>query len=227
MHPLDNVVWKALTTKQVHLGTTNHSAGKFLSEVSLLAALAEPTGEAYESLLTLLGSNERVGLFLEETPQPSPPWKLVRSGPLLQMVHGHVRSVENPKEQPVFVPLGEADVPHMVALTRLTKPGPFSRRTHQMGEYWGIRENGDLIAMAGERLRLPGFTEVSAVCTHPDHLGHGYATSLITMLVQRIRSRGEQPFLHVLPENTRAVQLYEHLGFQKRALRQYVILERR
>jgi len=81
--------------------------------------------------------------------------------------------------------------------------------------------------MAGERLRLPGFTEVSAVCTHPDHLGHGYATALIRMLVQRIRSRGEQPFLHVLPENTRAVELYERLGFHKRALSQYVILERK
>ncbi|HXZ41431.1 MAG TPA: GNAT family N-acetyltransferase [Terriglobales bacterium] len=227
MHPLDNVIWNALTTKQAHLGTTNHAAGKFLREVSLLGALAEPTGEAYESLLALLRTNERVGLFLDETPQPSPPLKLVRSGPLLQMVHEHIPRVENPKERPAFLPLGRADVPHMLALTQLTKPGPFGERTHEMGEYWGIRQNGELIAMAGERLRLPGFTEVSAVCTHPDHLGRGYATALITMLVQRIRSRGEQPFLHVLPENTRAVCLYEYMGFHKRALRQYVILERK
>jgi predicted GNAT family acetyltransferase len=81
--------------------------------------------------------------------------------------------------------------------------------------------------MAGERLRLPGYTEISAVSTHPNHLGHGYATALITMLVQRIRSRGEQPFLHVLPENTRAVQLYEYPGFQKCVLMEYVILERK
>ena len=80
--------------------------------------------------------------------------------------------------------------------------------------------------MAGERLCLPGYTEISAVCTHPDHLGRGYATALIKMLIQRIRSRGERPFLHVRPENTRAVDLYERLGFQKRVLMRYVILEK-
>jgi len=122
--------------------------------------------------------------------------------------------------------LGESDVPEMLALTRLTKPGPFGKRTHEMGEYWGIRQNGELIAMAGERLRLPSYTEISAVCTHPDHLGHGHATALISMLIQRIRSRGEQPFLHVRPENTRALQLYERLGFEQRVLMRHVILER-
>jgi len=228
MHPLDNVIWKALATCQTHLGTRNHSAARFFADVSVLGALAELTAEAYESLFALLHVNERVGLFLDETPQPSPWWKVVRSGPLLQMVHEHAPAPENREgKEPVFLRLGEADVPEMLALTQLTKPGPFGRHTHEMGEYWGIRQNGKLIAMAGERLRLPGYTEVSAVCTHPDHLGHGCATALITMLVQRIRDRGEQPFLHVLPENTRAVELYEHLGFRKRALRQYVILERK
>jgi len=227
MHPLDNVIWKALTTSQAHLGTTNHSAGKFFSKVSVLGALAEPSVEAYESLFTLLRPYERVGLFLNETPQLPPPWDLVSSGPLLQMVHEDAPSPETREQRPVFLRLEEADVPEMLALTQLTKPGPFGRRTHEMGEYWSIRQNGDLVAMAGERLRLPGYTEVSAVCTHPDHLGHGYATALIRMLIQRIRNRGEQPFLHVRPENTGAVDLYEHLDFHKRVLMQYVILERK
>jgi predicted GNAT family acetyltransferase len=226
MHPLDNVIWKALTTEQADLGTTNHAAGKFRSEVSVLGALAEPSDEAYQSLFVLLRPHERVGLFLDETPQPSLSWKLVRSGPLLQMIHENGPFRENREDPPEFLRLTAVDVPQMLALTQLTKPGPFGRRTHEMGEYWGIRQNGELIAMAGERLGLPDYTEVSAVCTHPNHLGHGYATALITMLVQRIRSRGEQPFLHVRPENTRAVDLYERLGFHKRVLMQYVILEK-
>jgi len=226
MHPLDNVIWRALTTLQTHLGAKNHCAGKFFAEVSILGALAQPSAEAYESLAALLCPDERIGLFLDKTPEPLPPtWKLVASCPLLQMVHQDVPSAHD-LEKPEFFRLAESDVPEMLALTQLTKPGPFVKRTHEMGEYWGLRENGKLIAMAGERLRLPGYTEISAVCTHPDHLGHGYATALISMLVDRIRVRGEQPFLHVRPENTRAVDLYERLGFQKRALMQYVILEK-
>lgn len=226
MHSLDNVIWRALTTSQAHLGTKNHGAGKFFAEVSILGALAEPSAEAYESLAALLHPNERVGLFLDKTPEPLlPTWKLVTSCPLLQMVHEDATSPKNVQECE-FLRLGEPEVPEMLTLTRLTKPGPFGKRTHEMGQYWGIRQDGDLIAMAGERLRLPGYIEISAVCTHPDHLGRGSATALIKMLIQRIRGRGEQPFLHVRPENTRAVELYERLGFRKRVLIQYVILEK-
>lgn len=227
MHPLDNVIWKALTTCQAHLAIIRHDAGKFLADVSLLGALAEPGAEAYASLLSILNPGDRVGLFLPTESPPAAPWKLIRSIPLLQMISENAKVDESNREASPFVRLGEADVPQMLALTRLTKPGPFGMRTHEMGEYWGIYQDGKLIAMAGERLHLPGYTEVSAVCTHPEHLGHGYATALINMLLQRIRSRGEQPFLHVLPENTRAVELYERLGFRQRVLMQYVILEKR
>jgi ribosomal protein S18 acetylase RimI-like enzyme len=225
MHPLDNVIWKALTTLQGHLGTTNHSAGRFLQEVSILGALCEPSDEAYESLLPIVNPGERVGLFLGDDPQP-PPWKVASSASLLEMVYEGATLPENGPDKTAFLRLGETDVPEMLALTQLTKPGPFGSRTHEMGEYWGIRQNGKLIAMAGERLRLPSYSEVSAVCTHPEHQGRSYATSLVKMLVRRIRSRGELPFLHVRPENRRAVELYERLGFQKRALMRYVILER-
>jgi len=132
-------------------------------------------------------------------------------------------TAEDPEE---FVPLGEADVPEMLALTQLTKPGPSGRRTREMGDYRGVREKGQLIAMAGERLRILGYTEISAVCTHPNHLGRGLATSLITLLMEKIRSRGERAFLHVRPQNKRAVQLYERLGFQTRVLLQYAILSK-
>jgi ribosomal protein S18 acetylase RimI-like enzyme len=226
MHPLDNVIWKALTTLQVHLGTTNHSAGRFFQEVSILGALAEPSSEAYEALLSILNPGERVGLFLDNDPKLPSPWKVVSSVPLMQMVHDGATLPENGPNETAFSRLGETDVPEMLALTQLTKPGPFGRRTHEMGEYWGIRQNGELIAMAGERLRLRSYCEVSAVCTHPEHQGRSYATALIKMLVQRMVSRGELPFLHVRPENTRAVELYERLGFRKRVLMRYVILEK-
>jgi predicted GNAT family acetyltransferase len=112
----------------------------------------------------------------------------------------------------------------MLALTKLTKPGPFGARTHEMGDYFGIRSAGILAAMAGERLRLPGYTEISAVCTHPDHLGCGYASGLMEMFMERICSRGELPFLHVRSENARAIQVYERLGFRKRTSLHYVVL---
>ena len=125
---------------------------------------------------------------------------------------------------PQFVRLTHSDVPEMQALAQLTKPGPFGARTHEMGDYLGIRSAGILAAMAGERLRLPGYTEISAVCTHPHHLGHGYASALMGELMNRIRNRRELPFLHVRPENTRAIQLYERLGFKQRASFYYAVL---
>jgi predicted GNAT family acetyltransferase len=226
MHPLDNVIWKALTTLQSHLGVVNNRAGKFVAEVSILGGSADASNDAYQSLASLVGPGELVGLFLEEVPHLPPPWTVTAFGPMLEMVYERATCRENGRQELTFVRLGSGDVPEMLALTELTKPGPFAERTHEMGEYWGIRENGQLIAMAGERLRLPGYTEVSAVCTHPDHLGRGYATALISMLVRRICERGERPFLHVRADNSRAVQLYENLGFSKRVLLNYVRLNR-
>jgi len=226
MHALDNVIWKALNTSQSHLAVLNDRAGRFVSDVSLLGAIVAPTEDAYQSLASLVPPGERVGLFLNEVPKPPAPWQLFRSVPMLEMVYVATSFPEVANGQPEFLRLGDADVPEMLTLTELTKPGPFAKRTHEMGEYWGIRQDGALVAMAGERLRVPGYTEVSAVCTHPDYLGRGYATALLAMLIPRICGREEIPFLHVRADNNRAVALYEHLGFQKRVLMYYVILEK-
>ena len=104
---------------------------------------------------------------------------------------------------------------------------PFGKRTHELGYYVGIRDKGKLVAMAGERLKVPGYTEVSAVCTHPDHVGKGYARVLTNEVMRRIRDRGEKPFLHVRTANTRAVQIYEKLGFRSRVELHYAILRAR
>jgi predicted GNAT family acetyltransferase len=226
MNPLDNPIWHALNTSHAHFAATCGLARRFPSEVSVLGGFAEPSPDNYAFLASLLKPGERVGLFLPDPPEPPPGWTVVSTGPLAQMVYSRSRgSVPvNHACATEFVPLTKADVPEMLALTKLTKPGPFSGRTYEMGEYLGIRIGGVLVAMAGERLRLPDYTEISAVCTHPDHLGHGYATALVTTLMERICARGDEPILHVRSENTRAVALYEHLGFEQRKTLQYAVL---
>jgi hypothetical protein len=134
----------------------------------------------------------------------------------------------NGKPSPVsgMVELQPKDSAEMLALARLTKPGPFGTRTHELGSYLGIRSEGRLVAMAGERLKVPGYTEVSAVCTHPDHTGKGYARVLITELMQRIRERGETPMLHVRADNTRAIELYQRMGYRTRKQMHFAVLRR-
>jgi hypothetical protein len=115
------------------------------------------------------------------------------------------------------VDLADADGPQMLALATLTAPGPFFVRTHQLGDFVGVKQGGELIAMAGERMKPTGFTEVSGVCTHPDHRGKGYAAGLMGVVAGRILARGEIPFLHVFASNTGAIGLYETLGYAVRA----------
>jgi predicted GNAT family acetyltransferase len=114
----------------------------------------------------------------------------------------------------------------MLALTARTKPGPFGTRTHELGTYIGLRDRGKLVAMAGERLKVPGYTEISAVCTDPEHSGKGYAGLLITEIMHRIRERGETAFLHVRQDKVRAISLYERLGFQLRKLLHFAVLRK-
>jgi ribosomal protein S18 acetylase RimI-like enzyme len=223
MHPLDNPIWDSLGTSHARFAESAGSARRFAPEVSLLAGLREPSREAFDSLASLVGPSETAGLFFAASVPPPAGWTLVREGPLLQMVHGGGEIDGRDSE---FTALGEADVPEMLALTELTKPGPFSKRTHELGGYIGVRSDGRLVAMAGERLRVPGFTEVSAICTHPDHLGRGHARSLTAAVAARVRARGETPFLHVLPGNARAADFYARMGFAPRVLLHYMLLRR-
>jgi ribosomal protein S18 acetylase RimI-like enzyme len=227
MHPLDNVIWKALTTRQAEFAESFNQARRFTPEVSPLAAFREPTPEGYESLAGLLGPRGTIGLFLDMPYQPRAGWSLVAGAPMPEMVY-EAASVpfSQASHAPEIVELGAADTPDMMELTALTKPGPFNRRTHELGTYLGIRREGKLVAMAGERLKIPGYTEVSAVCTHPEHTGHGYGRILMTAVMQRIRNRGETPFLHVREDNVRAIELYHRLGFERRVLLHFAVLRK-
>jgi ribosomal protein S18 acetylase RimI-like enzyme len=229
MHPLDNVIWKALTTRQAEFAERFGEARRFIPEVSPLGAFCEPTLEGYESLAGLLNTRGTVGLFLDLPYQRRAGWTLVAGAPMPEMVYegaDDALSRSSADSDPEVVELSVADAPEMMALTALTKPGPFNKRTHEVGAYLGIRCNEKLIAMAGERLKVPGYTEVSAVCTHPGHTGHGYARILTTEVTRRILTRGETPFLHVRGDNARAIELYERLGFRQRVLLHFAVLRK-
>jgi predicted GNAT family acetyltransferase len=131
-----------------------------------------------------------------------------------------------PNGHAALIELGTPDSAEMIELTAMTKPGPFSTRTHELGTYLGIRKDGKLVAMAGERLKVPGHTEVSAVCTHPEHTGKGYAGDLMAEVMKRIRERGETPFLHVRQDNGRAIEVYKRLGFRQRKLGHFAVLRK-
>lgn len=229
MHPLDNPIWQALSTSQAYLAKTGKMARRFPNEVTSLGGFPEPVQDAYDSLASILDDVNATGLFFDSPQQPPAGWTIIAGAPLLQMIHKDGKMTASSASQSIagrIVELAAADAPEMLALAQLTKPGPFGLRTRELGTYLGIRREGHLAAMAGERLRVPGFTEISAVCTHPDHLGRGYAATLMTTLLERIHGRGEAPFLHVRADNTRAIALYERLGFKKRVLLHFAVVRK-
>ena len=227
MHPLDNVIWQALTTRQANFAESFLDARRFFRDVTSLGAFQDPTDQGYESLAGLLGAGGTVALFLEKPYEPRPGWNLVADAPLLQMVCDDGAFVSSERDSAsAIVELTPADSPEMVELAALTKPGPFGTRTHEMGMYLGIRHEGKLVAMSGERLKVPGYTEVSAVCTHPEHTGKGYAGTLMMEVMRQIRQRGEVPFLHVRQDNVRAIALYKRLGIAERAVLYLAVIKK-
>jgi hypothetical protein len=229
MHPLDNVIWEALNTRQTQFAEAHDQARRFLPEISTLTALLEPSPRGYTSLAGLLSPGSVAVLSLDAPCHPLPGWNLITTFPGLQMVCENGTPAPTGNTIPADLTVTELtnqDSSDMIELTTLTKPGPFGPRTHELGLYLGIRHEGKLIAMAGERLKVPGCTEVSAVCTHPDHVGKGYARILMLEVMQAIRERGEIPFLHVRQSNARALQLYERLGFRTRKVVQFTVLKK-
>jgi ribosomal protein S18 acetylase RimI-like enzyme len=226
MHPLDNVIWQALGTRQTEFAQSSGTARKFLPEVSSLAGFVEPSKQGYDSLASLVETGETVRISLTEPYQPQPGWAMVASGPMPQMIYEGERKLFVPAAGVEMIDLRNADVPAMLDLTTVTKPGPFNRRTRELGRYVGIYSEGALVAMAGERMKVPGYTEVSAVCTRPGHTGRGYAGLLMSGVMRGILDRREIPFLHVREENVQAIQLYERLGFRRRITSQLVVLRK-
>ncbi|MFZ3216202.1 MAG: GNAT family N-acetyltransferase [Candidatus Acidiferrales bacterium] len=223
LHGLDNPIWEALSTLHAGFAQGDSLAKRYPVEVTSLAAMGAPTPEAFASLAKTL---QRAGaaLFLDQLPEIPTGWITIHVGQLAQMVCEKLPIA--PEDFPA-VELTAADVPEMVALAGLTQPGPFGVRTRELGQYLGVRQGNRLAAMAGERLHFRGYTEVSAVCTHPEFQGRGYAGGLMSVVMRGIAQRGETPLLHVRTENSGAIRLYEKLGFRTRRLIHFVVLRPR
>ena len=190
----------------------------------MFAGTRDDGPEAVAALAALVGPKETV-YVLQAAPITVPPGlKATLQAKAVQMV----ASGSVPKIAPSLplIELGDDDVPDMLALTRLTEPGPFLSRTRTMGRFIGVRIDGRLAAMAGERMRLPGFTEVSGVCTHPDFRGRGLARELSAAVAAHIEARHETPFLHAWRDNAPAIALYEQLGFRIRRQMNVAVLTR-
>ncbi|REG50566.1 putative GNAT family acetyltransferase [Paraburkholderia sp. BL6669N2] len=212
---LDRPIWAALTTKQAHLGYGDALARRYHLDVAPFAALASETPAAYRALLQLLLPHEQAAVLRSgESIVPLDGLQVTHAGVIHQMIARH-RTAASADDRDV-IRLGNADGKDMLDLAQKTKPGPFGKRTGEMGNYIGIREQGRLIAMAGERMRVDGYVEISAVCVDENYRGRGLAGRLIKVLRREIEQRGDTPFLHVFSNNTSAIGLYERLGFELR-----------
>ncbi|MFE1749381.1 GNAT family N-acetyltransferase [Streptomyces anandii] len=211
-HVLDNPALSALTGPHAHFAERRGRVLRYPVDVSPWLALPdEPGAGDWADVAALAGAGEEVALagFAGDLPDG---WEVTFRIPGVQLVDDGLAAAPDAEA----VALGPGDVPEMLDLVARTRPGPFLRRTLELGSYLGIRRDGALVAMAGERLRPSGWTEISAVCTDPAFRGQGLATRLILAVAHGVRERGETPFLHTGAANTGAIRLYESLGFRLR-----------
>ncbi|HEY4457019.1 MAG TPA: GNAT family N-acetyltransferase [Pseudonocardiaceae bacterium] len=213
MFALDHPTWAALNGAQAGFAQWQGRVVRYQSDVApFLAIPPEPAEQAamWDDLAALAGPGAVV--VLTGVRAPLPDWEVAQWVPGVQMVGEDIAAEEDPEA----IRLTEADLPEMLDLVERTKPGPFLPRTIQLGSYLGIRRDGVLVAMAGERRRPPGCTEISAVCTDESVRGQGLATRLVRAVTAGIQARGETPFLAAAATNTNAIRLYETLGFRLR-----------
>ena len=222
MEPLDNPIWHALTGPQAEFSQGSGLALRYDPEVSVFAGLPDHAGpDAWDALRTVVGPGEGVVLMRKGLELPEG-WEMLWS------LEGHQYvgpdNFADSTRAGEFVALGNADVPEMLALVERTKPGPFVKRTVELGPYLGLRDDaGNLVAMAGIRMRPAGYAELSAVCTDDAYRGRGLATALMRVVAAQVVARGEQPILHVASDNTNAILLYEHLGFTRRLTERFTL----
>ncbi|CAM5792128.1 GNAT family N-acetyltransferase OS=Cellulomonas persica OX=76861 GN=CPE01_02060 PE=4 SV=1 [Cellulomonas persica] len=210
---LDNPAWHSLNGRHAALSEGNELVRRYLPEVSPFAAVRSwDDPDVWDAIIDLVGPGE---LFPVSGASPVLPngWEIAARGAGVQLVETDALRTRPDDE---VVVLGADDVPEMLALVERTKPGPFAPRTYELGRYVGIRREGRLVAMAGERLQPGGWTEISAVCTDADHQRQGLATRLVLDVAHHIHERGERALLHAAEANTRAIAIYERLGFQLR-----------
>jgi len=223
-HPLDNVVWSALTSSQSRFGIGDDRVRRYLPSIAPFAAMVDVSPASFEALRTLIEAHGPVAFNTTEALPTSPDLSVIRHATLVQMIW---QGEPGPAHAWEHVGLTDSDVPEMVSLATATQPGPFGPQTIALGSYLGVRREGKLAAMAGERMRLDGYTEISAVCVDAAFRGQGHATGLMRLLITAIQARSEIPFLHVLKSNHGAIALYRELGFVERREMFLTVLDKR
>jgi ribosomal protein S18 acetylase RimI-like enzyme len=213
-HILDNPAWNALISGNKHLSNGSEGVKYFDKEISPFVAFKENTPESFQLLYELIPHNNPV-IFISPHKMDIPGrWKVLLCVEVIQMVCDDV--IKKTYRGPELISLTVEHVPQMMALTKLTNPGPFAEKTIDFGHYRGIFDGDKLVAMAGQRLHIFNYAEVSAVCTHPDYSGRGYARQLLLYQMNRIIAASDIPFLHVRNDNERAIKVYSALGFVTR-----------
>lgn len=224
-HLLNNPAFYALQSRDAHLGAGTENVKYFDEEVSPFAGFHEDYSKGFDELYNLLPTGRNILYATRNEIKEPDGWQLIREIKGLQFVFAG-NSMET-KYSLNLVPLENKHVEEMIALATLTRPGPFSKRTIDFGHYYGIFDNDKLVSMAGQRLHVFNFSEVSAVCTHPDYHGKGFAAILLQHQIEIICKSGQTPFLHVRDDNERAIALYERLGFKENGLMNFYFLKRR
>lgn len=223
-HPLDQPIWTALTTRQQPLAEGGAVARRFPSAIGPFADMVDMSTESFAALGALMSGSEIAVLFTSDAVTAPDAFQVRLADTGEQMIGTPAQS---PLPGVEIVTLGIADVPEMIALVELTKPGPFSTRTHELGTFLGIRIDGQLVAMTGERMQPGNYTEMTAVCVHPSHRGRGYAQALLGAVARGIVARGEIPFLHVFTSNESAIALYRKQGMEIRRRLHVTVLQKR
>jgi ribosomal protein S18 acetylase RimI-like enzyme len=213
MHPLDHPVWHALTTRQAVLAEGGALARRYPPAMAPFAAIADTSAQSFAALGALMSASDFAVLFTPDPVAAPAEFKILLAKTGEQMI-GTPAETSMPAAD--IVTLGADDVPAMMELTKLTNPGPFALRAHELGTFVGIRIDGKLVAMAGERMKPADYTEITAVCVHPGQRGRGYAQLLLGAVARQISARGEIPFLHVFSDNDSAIALYRRQGMQIR-----------
>jgi ribosomal protein S18 acetylase RimI-like enzyme len=221
-HVLDNPAWHALISGNSNLAYGTDRVKFFDKDVAPFVGFNENSAESFDELYHLI-IHDGLVMFISSKPVTIPgKWKMLRHIPCLQMVYdGSIAQVDDH-----LTTLTNDHIPQMMELTQLTKPGPFLSRTIEFGHYQGMFENKKLVAMAGQRMAPLPYVEVSAVCTHPDHLSKGFAKRLLLSQVNQIIKQGNIPFLHVRDDNYRAINVYKNLGFSTRTDMHFYMLRK-